>query len=128
MDQFLTDAQIAELHDLFDTGMRTVQAFNREPVVLTFERMNETSGEMVVVDTVEAISITFGLREGRSVNPFGGLTQDYADGDALFWADGFVPSVGDIADWQGFRIRVTKVFPPELGVVTVELDLQQVAP
>lgn len=128
MAGLLDPSEIAELWGLIDEGYATAQAFNRTPVVVTFVRIDEATSQPVVMDTVELIMLRFGLREGQTVNPFGGLTQTTADGDMRLWADGFIPDVGDLFTWQGFPCKVTKVYPPEQGVVQAEVSLQQVTP
>lgn len=128
-ESLLSPAEIAELHDIFGDGMKTVEEFSRPDPIVQLRRYNETTGTYQDVgDPFHAISISFGIREGR-VSSVQQMEQDFSDGEMVVWADqDTIPVPGDRFTWQGFRIEVERVFPPDQGIVTSEIRLQNVAP
>lgn len=125
MESFLSDSEIAELHQMMDNGNLTIQKFQRPQAVVDFQRMDETTGQMSTIEEdVQLIAIRFGLREGSGGGQV--ITQDFADGDMDLWADGFIPEVGDMFMWGGHPAKVTKVYPEDQGTVTCEIAIQQV--
>lgn len=127
-ESFLSPADIAEIWQIMDDGMATVEAFSRPDPIVQFRRMNETTGQPGDLGLpVRLISITFGLREG-TVSTTPQLQQDAVDGDILMWADTIpMPQPGDWFIWQGERINIQRVYPEDQGTVAAEISLSQVS-
>ena len=119
MPGFLSDAEITDLWEVIDTGNATMQAFNRDPLTVTFSHMQ--GGAMVDGATVTLIRLDFGLREGARTGGAVDITE--ADGDLEMWATDPVPEVGDRFTWLGVPMRITKVYPASQGTVVAEVAL-----
>lgn len=111
---------IEDLHNTFKQGMQTVREFQDPIPDITIMRVSKDTGESDEVGIINAIKISFGLREGNATSGTP-VVEDYSDGEMKIPARGFIPLVGDTFEWGGKVVKVTKVYPERLFTVTCEI-------
>lgn len=126
---FLSPQQAKSLHRTIDQGWKTAKIFMREdpevpgPMITIF-RTPKGGGPPVEYGSFEPIMVNFGLRE-TSLSDGTPISRAHGDGDMRHEVDAFDLRVGDIFFWYGKKCIVAAVYPPEFGVVTSEIELQQ---
>lgn len=120
MDVESLGLDIEELHETFKSGLETVREFQSPIPDIEIRRMDKDTGDYEHVGTIEAIKINFGLREGRTTAGIP-LPEDYSDGEMKIPAHKFIPEKGDLFDWDGQVVEISKVYPERLFTVTCEI-------
>lgn len=118
---FLTDADIAELHDLMGQGFQTVQNFQTPQELIEIKR-RESSG-WVTIGTFLPISIS--LKNQQVIGTLEGNEQRKA-GLLRLWAVDYEPHpvrVQDRFTWQNQPCRVTLVPGERFGVIDIDFEL-----
>lgn len=118
---FLSDADVAELHDVFGQGLQTVQNFQDPQLTLTFRRRDSNVGWGDVV-TLRPISCRLGGIEARE-----SVSETTTKGTCKVWAH---EVAGESAIKQGDRFQwlshvcVVDMVPPErFGYIAIEFTL-----
>lgn len=120
MDVESLGLDIEELHETFKSGLQTVREFQDPVPDVDIRRMDKETGDFHYVGSVQAIKINFGLREGRTTAGIP-LPEDFSDGEMKVPAHGFVPEKGDLFDWDGEVVEISKVYPERLFTVVCEI-------
>lgn len=120
---FLDASQIEGLRQVLGSGLKTAEDFF--DVSVQFEERNDATGKYTNIgDPVDLISISFGLREVRSSTGEPIVIRS-SSGDMRIWEGSFDLKVGYRFTFQGERVEVTAVYPPQNGFIVAELGLVQ---
>lgn len=119
---FLSEADIANLHDIVGQGLQTVQNFQSPEVLITFMRRTDAGREPIISD-VQPISIRL-LNQQEQESPV--VAETMLRGIAKFWDHDLSfspPQPEDRFSWLGHTCRVLIVHPPRLGTIQVDFQL-----